>query len=212
MRFDKNDLLIYAITDRGCIGEKDFFGSIEAALKGGVKFLQLREKDLGEQELIKEAVKAKALCDKYGAKLIINDNYRAALESGAHGLHVGIEDTPVSEIRKLVGDKLIIGATAKTPEQARSAQEQGADYLGVGAVFASPTKKGAIRITHEQFREIVSCVKIPAVAIGGISCENMSELRGMGASGAALVSAVFSAEDIESRVKELRELCVKTFL
>ena len=125
---------------------------------------------------------------------------------------MGIEDTPVSEIRKLVGDKLIIGATAKTPEQARSAQEQGADYLGVGAVFASPTKKGAIRITHEQFREIVSCVKIPAVAIGGISCENISELKGMGASGAALVSAVFSAKDIESRVKELRELCVKTFL
>ena len=165
--------------------------------------LQLREKGLPERELIEEAVRVKALCKRYSVPLIINDNYRAALEAGADGVHVGIEDAPVAEIRKLAGDGFIIGATAKTIGQAQTAQAAGADYLGIGAVFPSPTKQNAIRITAAQFREIRESVTLPAVAIGGITLENLRELEGIGADGFALVSAVFAQEDITSACRAL---------
>ena len=203
MKLESEKLRFYAITDRNCIGRRDFLTAIEAALEGGVTMLQLREKGLPERELIEEAVRVKALCKRYSVPLIINDNYRAALEAGADGVHVGIEDAPVAEIRKLAGDGFIIGATAKTIGQAQTAQAAGADYLGIGAVFPSPTKQNAIRITAAQFREIRESVTLPAVAIGGITLENLRELEGIGADGFALVSAVFAQEDITSACRAL---------
>lgn len=199
-------LTLYAITDRGCIGERDFDTAVEDALRGGVTILQLREKGMEESALIEEAVRIKAICQRYGVPLIINDNYRAALEAGADGVHVGIEDAPVSEIRRLAGADFFIGATAKTVAQAKAAQAAGADYLGIGAVFPSPTKQNAVRITPAQFREIRESVTLPAVAIGGITAENLPTLSGIGADGFALVSAIFAQPDIASAARELRSL------
>ena len=205
MKLSKDDLLLYAITDRGSLDKKVFFEKIEEALQGGVTILQLREKELDENSFTDEAIEVKALCRKYGIPLIINDNVNVALKSGADGVHVGIEDMPIDEIRRKAPDSFIIGATCKTVEQAQSAESLGADYMGVGAVFPSPTKKNAVRITREQLKEICSSVSIPAVAIGGITLENVGELQGGGMSGIAVVSAVFSADDIQKAASLLKE-------
>lgn len=204
MRFSRENLLLYAVTDRAWTGRQTLLEQIEDALQGGVTMLQLREKGMEEAAFAAEAAQVKALCRKYHVPLIINDNVEVALKSGADGVHVGVEDTPVSEIRKRVGKEFIIGATAKTVEQARSAQAAGADYLGVGAVFPSPTKKNAVRITAERLREICTSVSIPCAAIGGISLSNLSELKGGGMAGVAAVSAIFAAADIRSAAEELK--------
>lgn len=205
MKLSKDDLLLYAITDRGSLDKNVFFEKIEEALQGGVTILQLREKELDEDSFTDEAIEVKALCRKYGVPLIINDNVDVALKSGADGVHVGIEDMPIDEIRRKAPDSFIIGATCKTVEQAQSAESLGADYMGVGAVFPSPTKKNAVRITREQLKEICSSVSIPAVAIGGITLENVGELQGGGMSGIAVVSAVFSADGIQKAASLLKE-------
>ena len=204
MKFPKDQLLLYAVTDRAWVGKQTLLQQIEDALKGGVTLLQLREKGLSEAEFVMEAIRVREVCHRYGVPLIINDNVEVAIKSGADGVHVGIEDQPVAEIRQRVGSDFIIGATAKTVEQAKSAEAAGADYLDVGAVFPSPTKKNAIRITRDQLREICASVSIPAVAIGGISAENMKELRGGGMCGIAVVSAVFAAKDIISATVQLK--------
>lgn len=196
--------MLYAVTDRSWTGQQSLYEQIEAALKGGVTMVQLREKQLSEDELVAEAIQIKELCHRYEVPLIINDNVDAALKSGADGVHVGIEDAPVSEIRRRAGDDFIIGATAKTTEQAKAAEAAGADYLGVGAVFPSPTKKNAIRITPQDLREICGSVAIPAVAIGGITGDNVSEIKGGGMAGVAVVSAIFAAEDIQKAAAELK--------
>lgn len=205
MKLSKDDLLLYAITDRRNLDKKVFFEKIEEALQGGVTILQLREKELDEDSFINEAIEVKNICRKHGVPLIINDNVNVALKSGADGVHVGIEDMPIDEIRRTVPDSFIIGATCKTVEQAQSAERLGADYMGVGAVFPSPTKKNAVRITREQLKEICASVSIPAVAIGGISLENVDELKNGGMSGIAVVSAVFSADDIQKAASLLKE-------
>lgn len=205
MNFSKDMLLLYAVTDRSWVGKHTLYEQLEDALKGGVTIVQLREKNLAQDEFVAEAVQIKELCRRYSVPLIINDNVDVALKSGADGVHVGIEDAPVAQIRKKVGNDFIIGATAKTVEQAKAAETAGADYLGVGAVFPSPTKKNAIRITTEQLKEICSSVSIPAVAIGGINLKNVSEMKGSGMDGIAVVSAIFSAEDIKTAAAELKE-------
>ena len=205
MKLSKDDLLLYAITDRRNLDKKMFFEKIEEALQGGVTILQLREKELDEDSFINEAIEVKNICRKHGVPLIINDNVNVALKSGADGVHVGIEDMPIDEIRRTVPDSFIIGATCKTVEQAQSAERLGADYMGVGAVFPSPTKKNAVRITREHLKEICASVSIPAVAIGGISLENVDELKDGGMSGIAVVSAVFSADDIQKAASLLKE-------
>ena len=193
MEFSPSNLLLYAVTDRAWVGKKTLLEQIEEVLRGGVTLLQLREKNLPEEEFLKEAIQVKELCHRYNVPLIINDNVDVAEKAGADGVHVGIEDAPVAEIRRRMGPGFIIGATAKTVEQAVFAEQSGADYLGVGAVYPSPTKKNAIRITKEQLLEICSSVSIPAVAIGGITAENLPPLAGSGIAGAAVVSAVFGA-------------------
>ncbi|HIV19158.1 MAG TPA: thiamine phosphate synthase [Candidatus Merdivicinus intestinigallinarum] len=206
MEFSPSNLLLYAVTDRAWVGKKALLDQIEEVLRGGVTLLQLREKNLPEEEFLKEAVQVKELCRRYNVPLIINDNVDVAEKSGADGVHVGIEDAPVGEIRRRMGPDFIIGATAKTVEQAVFAERSGADYLGVGAVYPSPTKKNAIRITKEQLLEICSAVSIPAVAIGGITAENLPPLAGSGIAGAAVVSAVFGAENPETAARQLKEI------
>ena len=206
MKFDPKMLRLYAVTDRAWVGRQSLLEQIEDALRGGVTLVQLREKALSKEEFVEEAKAVLALCRRCGVPLIINDRLDVALESGADGVHVGIEDAPVSEIRRQAGPDFIIGATAKTVAQARAAQTAGADYLGVGAVFPSPTKRNAIRITAEALREICSSVSIPAVAIGGISAENAPSLKGCGMAGIAVVSAIFGASDIQQAAAGLRAL------
>lgn len=205
MKFSREMLLLYAVTDRKWTGEKNLYRQVEEALKGGATLIQLREKNMPQEDFLKEAREMAALCHRYGTALIINDNVEVALKSGADGVHVGMEDLPVKEIRKQVPGDFIIGATAKTTEQAQRAEKEGADYLGVGAVFPSPTKKNAIRITTEELKKICSSVRIPAVAIGGITSENAGTLVGGGMAGMALVSAVFGASDIERETAGLKK-------
>lgn len=205
MKFEKEMLLLYAVTDRSWVGRQTLYEQVEDALKGGATIVQLREKELPEDVFTQEAKQLVSLCHRYRVPLIINDNVEVALNSGADGVHVGIEDAPVVEIRKRVGADFIIGATAKTIEQAQLAQQSGADYLGVGAVFPSPTKKNAVRIHTEQLHEICTSVSIPAVAIGGITMENVSQLAGGGMQGIAVVSAIFSAENIAQTTAQLKE-------
>ena len=205
MLFRADDLLLYAVTDRAWVGRQTLLAQIEDALRGGVTMVQLREKTLAAEAFAAEAAEVKALCHRYGVPLLIDDNVDVALESGADGVHVGIEDAPVEEIRARAGRDFIIGATAKTVEQARAAQAAGADYLGVGAVFPSPTKKNAVRITVEQLKAICAAVSIPAVAIGGIDLENISALKGGGMRGVAVISALFGAQDIQRAAEQLKQ-------
>ena len=205
MKFCEKMLLLYAVTDRAWVGKQTLLEQIEDALKGGATIIQLREKKLDEDSFVREAIQVRELCHRYNVPLIINDNVDVALKSGADGVHVGIEDAPVEEIRKRVSDDFIIGATCKTVKQAKIAEAAGADYMGVGAAFPSPTKTNAIRITNEQLRNIVSSVSIPAVAIGGIGCDNVCEIKGSSVSGVAVVSAIFGAENIENATALLKK-------
>lgn len=209
MNFNRENLLLYAVTDRAWAGEKSLYRQIEEALKGGVTLLQLREKNLSEQAFQEEAVAVRDLCHDYQVPLIINDNVEVAKKSGADGVHVGITDAPVAEIRREMGEGFIIGATAKTVEQAKEAEAAGADYLGVGAVFPSPTKTEAIRITKEQLVEIRQSTSLPIVAIGGIGYANLGELAGSGVDGVAVVSAIFAQENIEEVVMALKRKAQK---
>ena len=200
MKFDKKQLLLYAVTERSCLRGVSLEEAVEQAILGGVTCVQLREKNISQDELIGRAKKLLVICHKHGVPLIINDDYEAALKSGA----------PVAEIRKRAGEGFIIGATAKTVEQAKLAEASGADYLGVGAVFPSPTKTNAIRITPQQLAEICGCVDIPAVAIGGITAENVHEIKSCGQSGIAVVSAIFGAEDVKKAAVELTKAVKET--
>jgi thiamine-phosphate pyrophosphorylase len=204
--FNKKHLKLYAITDRGCLRGRDLAEQVELAIHGGVTCIQLREKELSDNELFAEAKALLKICRPYGVPLIINDNWQVALRCGADGVHVGIEDAPVSEIRSLAGENFVIGATAKTIHQAQHAEASGADYLGVGAVFPSPTKKNAERITPDMLRDICSSVRIPVCAIGGISKDNLSQIKGCGQAGIAVVSAVFAPDDVKSAAAELIKL------
>ncbi len=202
----ENTLLLYAITDSRYAEKIPLTEQVRLALEGGITCLQLREKNIEEEDYIKKAKELLPLCHSFNVPLIINDNPAVAVKSGADGIHVGAEDTEVSEIRKIYGSRLIIGATAKTVAQARKAETEGADYLGVGAVFPSATKTNALRITKEMLKEITGSVSIPAVAIGGINAENALEIAGSGVCGIAAVSAVFGAKNIREAAAELKKL------
>lgn len=212
MKFDKKMLTLYAITDSGTIGGRDLENVVEQAILGGATCIQLREKELGSGELAEKTRSLVRVCRSYNVPLIIDDDYKAALAGGADGVHVGLGDAPAEEIRKAAGPDFIIGVTAKTVQQAKAAEADGADYIGVGAVFPSPTKKNAVRITPELLREICGSVSIPAVAIGGIAPGNVHEINGCGHCGIAVVSAIFAPEDVKSAAEELRkaaELSIK---
>ena len=204
--FDPKLLRLYAVTDRAWTGRQTLLEQVEAALQGGATLVQLREKDLDDAAFLAEARKAVALCHRYGVPLIVNDNLPVALAAGADGVHVGLADQPVADIRRQAGPGFLIGATAKTLDQARAAQAAGADYLGVGACFPSPTKPNAVGITRETLAASCAAVDIPVVAIGGITPRNAGQLRGTGIAGLAVVSALFSAPDISAAARELLAL------
>ena len=211
MRLQKSDLLLYAITDRSRLKEHETLAmQVEQALKGGATMVQLREKDLPTEELAGEALELQALCRAYGVPFLINDHVALAKEIDADGVHVGQDDMPADAVRRLLGPDKIIGVTAKTPEQARLAEAQGADYLGSGAVFGSSTKTDARPMTMELLREITASVEIPVVAIGGITAANAAELQGSGVAGAAVVSGIFAAEDIKAAAAELHRILTET--
>ena len=168
------------------------------------EYYEKRKISTDDRFLTEKAKKVKAVCQRYNVPLIINDDVTAAIDSGADGVHVGADDMNVSEIRRMAGDDFIIGATAKTVEQALSAQSQGAGYLGCGALFASSTKKNAKPMTAEMLREIISSVTIPVVAIGGLTYDNIDIIKGSGAAGAAFVSAVFAQTDTEATAEKLK--------
>lgn len=205
MKFNCDHLLLYAVTDRSWTGKQTLQEQVKEALIGGVTCVQLREKELDEKSFLEEAIEIRKLCHTYNVPLLINDNVKVAIESKADGVHVGQTDCPVREIRKMVGNDFIIGATAKTIEQAQRAEREGADYLGVGAVFPSSTKKNAICITKEQLKEISKSVSIPTVAIGGINLSNMAEISGCGMKGIAVISTIFAADDIQMTTQELKK-------
>ena len=205
MKFNKDMLSLYAITDRTHLNGISLIEAVEQAIQGGVTCVQLREKNISFPEYVSIAKTIREVCNKYGVPLIINDDYRVAIASGADGVHVGADDMAVADIRNHVGDNFIIGATAKTIEQALKAQSDGADYLGVGAVFPSPTKTNAIRITPETLTEICRSVEIPVVAIGGINLENVHLIKDCGQSGIAVVSALFAQNDIVHSAELLRK-------
>ena len=206
MKCDRQTMRLYAVTDRAWVGRQTLPEQVEAALKGGATCVQLREKELDGAAFLEEAKVLTALCRRYGMPLIINDNVEVALASGADGVHVGQEDLTVEQVRRLAGDRLIVGVSAHSVEQALAAQAGGADYLGVGAVFATATKSDAHVLPRETLAEICRAVDIPVVAIGGIGEDNLLQLAGTGVDGAALVSAIFSAPDIEGQCRKLRAL------
>lgn len=205
MGLHKKDLLLYAITDRSWLGEETMVLQAERALKGGVTMLQLREKDMEYEQLKREAIELQKLCRSYHVPFIINDYVELAKEIGADGVHVGQSDCSVLEVRRILGKNFIIGATAKTVEQALTAQEQGADYLGSGAVFGSSTKKDAKPMEHELLQNICEAVTIPVVAIGGITGENVMNLKGRKMAGIAVIGGIFKEEDIEAAAAGLKK-------
>lgn len=199
------DLRVYAVTDQAWTGEQTLLEQLETALEAGVTLVQLREKDLDDEAFLREAIQMKALTDRYGVPLIVNDNVSVAIACGAAGVHVGQEDLETGQVRRLLGPDKIIGVTAKTVDQAKRAQAAGADYLGSGAVFGSSTKLDAKPMTMERLKEITSAVSIPVVAIGGIHGENAGQLAGTGVAGVAVVSGIFGEKDIAAAVHSLRD-------
>ena len=206
MKCDKNTILLYAVTDRAWTGKQSLYEQVECALKGGVTCVQLREKEMGQEEFLEEAKEISALCKQYGVPLFINDNVEVAIQCHADGIHVGQEDMAAAQVRKKVGDGMMIGVSVHSVQEALDAVQNGADCLGVGAMFSTSTKKDAEVLPKEVLREICAAVDIPVVAIGGIGKSNLLELAGTGVDGVALVSAIFSAEDIEEECRLLRKL------
>lgn len=206
MNCDRKDLLLYAVTDRSWLNGQTLCGQVEEAIKGGVSFLQLREKELGEQEFLEEAREIQKLCRKYQVPFLINDNVELAARIGADGVHVGQSDMEARAAREKLGADAIIGVSARTVEQALEAQRQGADYLGVGAVFHTGSKADAVEMDHSVLKEICQAVDIPVIAIGGITRENVGQLKGSGVCGIAVISAVFAQKDIGAAARELRTL------
>ena len=204
MKFAESMLRLYAVTDRSWVGTQTLYEQVEAALRGGVTCVQLREKELNPKDFLAEAKELKILCARYGVPLIINDNVELALKVDADGVHVGQEDMDARDVRGLIGPAKILGVTAKTIEQAQKAQLAGADYLGSGAVFGSTTKPNARPMTKELLHSICQSVTIPVVAIGGIHRGNIASLAGTGIRGAAVVSGIFAAADIEEECFRLR--------
>lgn len=202
----KETMRLYAVTDQTWSNDITLKEQVELAIQGGVTFVQLREKKKSKEEIIQIAREIKQITDKYQIPFVINDNVEVALEVGADGVHVGQEDMKAVEARRILGDKKIIGVSVHTVEEAVEAQKMGANYIGVGAVFPTSTKKNAVKMSNKTLQDICQVVDIPVVAIGGIQTENIMELKESGIDGIAVVSAIFSKKDIKQAAKELREM------
>ena len=214
MKFTKDEIrksmLLYAVTDQMWLKEGETLLDVcEAVLENGATFLQIREKDLGEDAFEQEAAKLKALCQRRRVPYVVNDSVEIALHIGADGVHVGQSDIKGRDIRAMIGPDKILGISAGTVEEAVAAEKAGADYIGVGAVFATSTKKNARAMSMEQLKAICAAVTIPVVAIGGIGAGNIAQLSGSGVDGVAVVSAIFAAPAPGRATAELLELSEK---
>ena len=209
MKCDKKDLLLYAVTDRHWLNGRTLHEVVKESLDGGVTFVQLREKQLDEAHFLQEAKDLKELCRAYHVPFVINDNVDIALAMDADGVHVGQSDMEAGDVRAKLGKDKIVGVSAQTVEQALLAQERGADYLGVGAVFPTSSKDDAVEVDHETVKAICEAVDIPVIAIGGISKDNVQELAGCGLCGIAVISAIFAKPDIKKAAEELKEATAK---
>lgn len=208
MQFQKDMLTLYAVTDRSWLGGRTLAEAVEAVIEGGATMIQLREKGKTEEEILASAREIAPVCRKHGVPFIVNDSIELARACGADGVHLGQSDVPEGDVRKQA-EGLILGLSANTVESARLAQERGADYLGVGAVFGTTTKHDARHLTPEKLREITDAVDVPVVAIGGINETNILGLKGCGMEGAAVVSALFAQPDPGAAAKSLRALAEK---
>ncbi|MBP2058759.1 thiamine-phosphate pyrophosphorylase [Lactobacillus colini] len=206
MKLNKKDLLLYAVTDRHWVGKQTLFEQVEEAIQNGATLIQLREKHLDEANFLKEAIAMRELCHRYGVPFIVNDNVEVALRSHADGVHVGQDDMAARDVRRLIGDEMILGVSAHNVQEAKAAQDNGADYLGVGAIFTTATKKDATAVSLSALKEIVANVDIPVVAIGGINENNILQLKNTRVAGVSIISAIFGAEDIGSASKNLLKL------
>lgn len=202
-RCAQKDLTLYAITDRHWLNGETLKSQVEKALKGGATMIQIREKDLDEKEFLLEAEELLALCRSYNVPFIVNDNVELAVKIGADGVHVGQSDMNARDVRALIGNDKILGVSTQTVEQALFAQECGADYLGVGAVFPTGSKDDAEVLDRKTLMDICKSVSIPVVAIGGITKDNVRELKGTGIAGISVISAVFAQKDIQNATAEL---------
>ncbi len=211
MKFSKEQIrqamLLYGITDRSWLKPGEKLSDVcREILEHGVTFLQLREKELDQDAFLKEAEELKELCARFGVPFVVNDSVETAVQAGADGVHVGQSDIKGRNIRAMIGPDRILGISAGTVEEARAAEKAGADYIGVGAVFGTSTKKDARNLSVEKLREISASVSIPVVAIGGINRSNVGELSGSDVDGIAVISALFGAERPGEAAAELAEL------
>lgn len=205
---DRKNLQLYAITDSHWLNGRTLYSVVKESLEGGVTFLQLREKELDEEHFLEEARELQKLCREYQVPFVINDNVDIAAAINADGVHVGQSDMEAGDVRAKLGPNKIIGVTAKTVEQAVLAQERGADYLGVGAVFHTDSKADAKEISFDTLKDICKAVSIPVIAIGGITEENVRELAGSGICGIAVISAIYAQRDIKKAAENLKnETC-----
>ncbi len=210
MKVSPETMRLYAVTDRRWLDGISLAEAVEQAILGGVSIVQLREKELDSAAIEREAIALKAVCKRYGVPLIINDDPEIALRVGADGVHVGQKDGNVREIRRMLGENMILGVSAATVAEAKQAEADGADYLGCGAVFATATKTNTRPVDNALLTEICAAVSIPVTAIGGITAENALLLKGTGIAGTAVVSAVFAEPDIRKAAETLRALEVWT--
>ena len=223
---DKQYLALYGVTDRWWVKQKlekagvpvtddalreGLLEDTKAALEGGMTYVQMREKGdpMTEDELLTEALALKALCEEYGVPFVIDDDVELAVKCGADGVHVGQSDMACVEARKALGSAKVVGVSAQTVEQAVQAEKDGADYLGVGAVFPTGSKDDADDVSHDTVKAICEAVSIPVIAIGGISKDNVGQLAGLGLDGVAVISAIYASDDLKAATEDLKAKTVK---
>lgn len=215
MKLNKAELIkalaVYAVTDRYWLKDETLAQVVEKAILGGTTFVQLREKNATDEEFLQLALDVQKVCKKYNVPFVINDNVELAAKIGADGVHVGQSDMNALDVRALVGPDKILGVSAQTVEQAVLAEKQGTDYLGVGAVFSTNMKDDADYVPYETLKAICDAVTIPVVAIGGITADNMHELKGSGICGVSVISSIFGKEDITAAASELKAKVAENF-
>ncbi len=205
MKLDNNQLLLYAVTDRHWLNGRTLKDVVKESLDGGVTFLQLREKNLDDEAFLNEAIELQKLCKEYNVPFIVNDNVDIAVAMNADGVHVGQSDMEAGSVREKLGPDKIIGVSAHSVEEALTAEKNGADYLGVGAMFPTGSKDDAEVLSFDVLKGICEAVSIPVVAIGGITYDNISSLQDTGICGVAVISAIYAQENIEASTKALND-------
>ena len=201
----KKDLKLYLVTDSEILKDRDFYKCIEDAIKSGVTMVQLREKNTDGKEFLEKAIKLRELTNKYNVTFVINDRIDIAMLVDADGVHIGQSDIDAVSARKLLGDNKIIGVSARNLQEAKIAKENGADYLGIGAMFSTSTKSDAKLVSFNKLEEIIKEVNLPFVLIGGITLDNVKKLKHFKPDGYALVSGILGTDDISKRVEKWYE-------